>query len=70
MGASEGLRVTTDTDVPELPVNHDHMFLTVPGRCYFCGITTEELRRQAEHKMLVDAYNRLADVLEKLEAKL
>jgi len=49
---------------------HEHSFLTYPGRCLFCGVTSEELRRQSEHAMLVTAFTRLADVLDRLEAKL
>lgn len=62
--------MTTDIESPPWAQGHDHAFLTTPGRCMWCGITTEELRRQIEHQMLVDAFNRLADVLDKLEAKL
>jgi len=49
---------------------HEHSFLTHPDRCFFCGVTSEELRRQSEHAMLVAAFIRLADVLDKVEAKL
>lgn len=49
---------------------HEHTFLTLPGRCIFCGLTSEEARQQELHRMLTEAFNRLADVLERVERKL
>lgn len=52
-----------------LDPDHQHVFAAGPN-CLYCGMHVEETRRQAEHRMLTEAFNRLADVLEKLEKKL
>ena len=56
---------------------HEHTFLTIPGRCSWCGMTDEAIRQIEQHKMLVEtnqrlaeAFDRLAAALEKMEAKL
>ncbi len=51
-------------------LEHDHVFLTSQSRCLRCGMHIEEVRRQQEHRMLTEAFDRLAAVLEKLEVRL
>ncbi len=59
---------TPDTDAPDW--RETHWFIGGNSRCQHCGMSLQDVRAEGQTLMLTEAFDRLAAVLEKLEAKL